>query len=72
MNLVPLEKHHDGICSSLFEAILEDESHRLRKLLPPVITQNYNLRKARNFNVITKTKRTRKSFINFHALSSYA
>ena len=51
---------------------LKDESHRLRKLLPPVVTQNYNLRKARNFNVISKTKRTRKSFVNFHALSSYA
>ena len=72
VNLVPLEKHHDDICSSLFEAILKDESHRLRKRLPPVVTQNYNLRKARNFNVITKTKRTRNSFINFHASSSYA
>ena len=65
VNLVPLEKHHDDICSSLSEAILKDESHRLRKLLPPVVTQNYNLRKARNFNVITKTKRTKKEFYKF-------
>ena len=60
IKLISLDKHHDDICASLFKDIMQDENHvnQLHKLLPPIATKNYNLR------------RTCKSFINYHSFKS--
>ena len=35
-DLVSLNEHHRNLCNSLFNDILNDKSHRLRYLLPPL------------------------------------
>ena len=54
----------DGLSINLFCAISENPDNRLNKLVPPIITPNYNLRKTRKFRVpVAKTKRFAESFI---------
>ena len=49
---------------NLFCAISENPDNKLNKLVPPIITSNYNLRKTRKFRVpVANTKRFAESFI---------
>ena len=61
MNFKELAIHHDEICESLFASIVNDNNHRLYKLLPAA---HYLLRRARSFNVPRfTTSRFKNSFI---------
>ena len=49
MKFKELATHHDEICKSLFHAIVNDNNHRLYKLLPTPHESTYSLRRARLF-----------------------
>ena len=51
MNFMELAIHHDEICQTFFNAIVNDNNHRLYKLLPATHETTYLLRRARPFNV---------------------
>ena len=51
MNFKELATHHDEICESLFHTIVNDNNHRLYKLLPAPYESTYSLRRARPFNM---------------------
>ena len=64
MNFKELAIHHDEICESLFDSIVNDNNHRLFKLLPATHETTYLLRRARPFNVPRfTTSRFKNSFI---------
>ena len=67
-NFKELITHHDEICESLFHTIVNDNSHRLYKLLPAPHESTYSLRRARPFNMPRF-----KTLINFklQAISGY-
>ena len=44
MNFEELPTHHDEICDSLFHTIVNDNNHRLYKLLPAPHKSTYSLR----------------------------
>ena len=44
MNFEELPTHHDEICESLFHTIVNDNNHRLYKLLPAPHESTYSLR----------------------------
>ena len=49
MNFKELATHHDEICETLFDTIVNDNNHRLHKLLPAPHETTYSLRRARPF-----------------------
>ena len=49
MNFKELATHHDEICETLFDTIVNDNNHRLYKLLPAPHETTYSLRRARPF-----------------------
>ena len=51
MNFKELAIHHDEICKSLFHTIVNDNNHRLYKLLPAPPESTYSLRRARPFYI---------------------
>ena len=64
VNFKELAIHHDGICESIFDSIVNDNNHRLYKLLPAGHETTYLLRRARPFNVPRFTTiRFKNSFI---------
>ena len=65
MDLVSLNDHHLNLCKDLFNCIVNDKSHRLHYLLPPLHKANkFNLRRTRTFDVPKiKTNRAKKSFM---------
>ena len=64
MNFKELVIHHDEICESLFDSLINDNNHRLYKLLPAVHETTYLLRRVRPFNVPRfTTSRFKNSFI---------
>ena len=67
-NFKELVTHHDEICESLFHTIVNDNNHRLYKLLPAPHESTYSLRSARPFNMPRF-----KTLINFklQAISGY-
>ena len=49
---------------SAVQVYIENPDNKLNKLVPPIITSNYNLRKTRKFRVpVANTKRFAESFI---------
>ena len=50
-NFKELVTHHDEICESLFHTIVNDNNHRLYKLLAAPHESTYSLRQARPFNM---------------------
>lgn len=64
MNFKELAIHHDEMCETLFDTIVNDNDHRLYKLLSATHETTYLLRRARPFNVPRfKTDRFKNSFI---------
>ena len=64
MNFKELAIHHDEMCETLFDTIVNDNNYRLYKLLPATHETIYLLRRARPFNVpLFKTDRFKNSFI---------
>ena len=51
MNFKEFAIHHDKICETLFDTIVNDNNHRFYKLLPATHETTYLLRRARPFNV---------------------
>ena len=64
LDLELLVVHHQRLCQSLFDNILEDNDHRLHHLLPDSHSSKHTLRHARAFDVKFKTCRARNCFIN--------
>ena len=64
MKFKKIATHHDEICESLFQTIVNDNNHRLYKLLPAPHESTYSLRRARPFN----TPRLRIALLSFHVL----
>ena len=63
MSLPTVVEHHHNICTRMFESIMSNPNHKLRKLLPPLYKSNYNLRHKRTFTVPhCKTNRFKNSF----------
>ena len=64
MNFKGLAIHHDEMCESLFDSIVNNNNHRLYKLIPAAHKTTYLLRRARPFNVPRfTTSRFKNSFI---------
>ena len=64
MNFKELAIHHDEICETLFDTIVNDNNHRLYKLLRATYETTYLLRRTRPFNVPRfTTDRFKNSFI---------
>ena len=71
MNFKELAIHHDEICKSLFHTIVNDNNHRLYKLLPAPPESTYSLRRARPFYIPRfKTDRFKNSFIIFSCIKA--
>ena len=71
MNFNELATHHDEICESLFHTIVNDNNHRLYKLLPAPPESTYSLRRARPFYIPRfKTDRFKNSFIIFSCIKA--
>ena len=51
LNFKELSIHHDEICESLFNSLVNYNNHRLYKLLPAAHENTYLLRRVRPFNV---------------------
>ena len=69
MNFKELATHHDEICESLFHTIINDNNHRLYKLLPAPPESTYSLRCARPFNIPRfETDRFKKASFSFLVL----
>ena len=69
MNFKELASHNDEICESLFHRIINDNNHRLNKLLPAPPESTYSLRRARPFNIPRfKTDRFKKALLPFLVL----
>ena len=65
MDLVLINEHHSNLCNNFFNDILNDKSHRLHYLLPPLQkSTRYILRRTRTFDVPkVKTNRAKNTFI---------
>ena len=64
MNCKELAIHNDEICKTLFDTIVNDNNHRLYKLLPATYETTYLLRRTRPFNVPRfTTDRFKNSFV---------
>ena len=71
LNFKELATHHDEICETLFDTIVNDNNHRLYKLLPAPHETTYSLRRARPFYLPRlKTDRFKNSFIMFSCLKA--
>ena len=71
MKFKKIATHHDEICESLFQTIVNDNNHRLYKLLPVPHASTYSLRRARSFNMPRfKTDLFKNSFIIFSCLKA--
>ena len=60
--------HHQRLCQSLFDNILEDSDHRFHHLLPDSHNSQCTLRHAKTFDVKFKTCKPRNCFINSQCL----
>ena len=71
MKFKVLATHHDEICQSLFHTMVNDNNHRLYKLLHAPHKSTYSLRHARPFNMLRfKTDRFKNNFITFSCLKA--
>ena len=69
MNVNELATHHNKICESHFHTMVNDNNHRLCKLLPAPHESTYSLRRARPFNMARfKTIVLRITLLSFHVL----
>ena len=72
MNVKELATHGDEICEPIFHSIVNDNNHRLYKLLPSPHESTYSLRRARPFNMPRfKTDRFKDSVIIFSCLKVF-
>ena len=71
MNFKVLATHHNEICESLFHTMVNDNNHRLYKILPAPHESTNSLRRARPFNMPSfKTDLFKNSFIIFSCLKA--
>ena len=71
MKFKKIAAHHDEICESLFQTIVNDNNHSLYKLLPAPHESTYSLRRVRSFNMPRfKTDLFKNSFIIFSCLKA--
>ena len=71
MNFKELATHHDEIWESLFHTIVNDNNHRLYKLLAAPHESTYSSRRARPFNMPRfETDRFKNRFIIFSCLKA--
>ena len=69
INFNELATHHNKICESHFHKIVNDNNHRLCKLLPAPHESTYSLRRARPFIMPRfKTIVLRIALLSFHVL----
>ena len=67
--IINLATHHNKICESHFHKIVNDNNHRLCKLLPAPHESTYSLRRARPFIMPRfKTIVLRIALLSFHVL----
>ena len=71
MKFKKIAAHHDEICESLFQTIVNDNNNRPYKLLPAPHESTYSLRRVRSFNMPRfKTDLFKNSFIIFSSLKA--
>ena len=71
INFNELATHHNKICESHFHTIVNDNNHRLCKLLPAPHESTYSLRRARPFIMqVFQNDRFKNSFIIFSCLKA--
>ncbi|XP_068695943.1 uncharacterized protein [Montipora foliosa] len=64
LGIQPILEHYEFLCQKLFKGILDNPSHKLKALLPPIHKPSYNLKNKRHFNMPRlQTSRTMNTFI---------
>ena len=49
LGIQPILEHYEFLCQKLFKSILENPSHKLKMLLPPIHKPSYNFKNKRHF-----------------------
>ena len=64
LGLPTIAEHHDNICKRTFKSIVSNSQHKLRKLLPPAFSTQFNLRCPCKYSLPhCKTNRFKNSFL---------
>ncbi|XP_068697704.1 uncharacterized protein [Montipora foliosa] len=64
LGIRPILEHYEFLCQKLFKGILDNPSHKLKALLPPIHKPSYNLKNKHLFNMPRlRTSRTMNTFI---------
>ena len=64
LEIRPILEHYEFLCQKLFKSILDNPSHKLKALLPPIHKPSYNFKNKRQFNMPRlRTSRTMNTFI---------
>ena len=64
LGIRPILEHYEFLCQKLFKGILDNPSHKLKALLPPIHKPSYNFKNKRQFNMPRlRTSRTMNTFI---------
>ena len=67
-DLCLLSTRRQVITDRLFQSIIKDNNHKLKKVLPDICIYNFNLRRQRKFKLVFKTNRFRDSFIRHNSV----
>ena len=51
LGIQPVLEHYEFLCQKLFKGILDNPSHKLKALLPPIHKPSYNFKNKRHFNI---------------------
>ncbi|XP_067016489.1 uncharacterized protein [Acropora muricata] len=63
LGIRPTLEHYEFLCQKLFKCILDNPSHKLKVLLPPIHKPSYNFKTKRHFNMPRlRTSRTMNTF----------
>ena len=64
LGIQPILEHYEFLCQKLFKGILDNPSHKLKALLPPIHKPSYNFKNKRHFNMPhLRTSRRMNTFI---------
>ena len=64
LGIRPILEHYEFLCRKLFKGILDNPSHNLKALLPPIHKPSYNFKNKHQFNMpCLRTSRTMNTFI---------
>ena len=64
LGIRPILQHYEFLCQKLFKGILDNPSHKLKALLPPLHKPSHNFKNKRHFNIPRlRTSRTMNIFI---------